>query len=144
MKNDEEKFESDNSNDTYKSIRTEEEKKIHYYSAIINGWINTKFERDRSLLTLSTGGIGLLITLLTTVGVVSLYQKILYSVSLILFLVCVICVITIYGRNAKYLARVVKGDDTQDEILKCLDKLAFWSFLLAIIASCAIGITSFL
>lgn len=39
-----------------------------YLSAVINGWIETRMERDRTLLALSTGGVGLLVTLVTTVG----------------------------------------------------------------------------
>ena len=48
-----------------------QKKQIEYYASCVNAWFNTKLERDRSLLTLSAGGIGLLITLLTTVGLSS-------------------------------------------------------------------------
>ncbi|PKF49010.1 hypothetical protein AT251_22010 [Enterovibrio nigricans] len=44
------------------------EKEVEFYAATVGAWLNTKFELDKSLLTLSTGAIGLLVTLLTTVG----------------------------------------------------------------------------
>jgi hypothetical protein len=44
-------------------------KEVEYFAAIANAWVNTRVEHDKSLLTLSAGGIGLLITLLSTVGI---------------------------------------------------------------------------
>ncbi|WDT74288.1 MAG: hypothetical protein MPW16_13610 [Candidatus Manganitrophus sp.] len=43
-------------------------KELAFYEATVNAWITTKFEKDKHLLTLSLAAIGLLITLLTTVG----------------------------------------------------------------------------
>lgn len=46
----------------------EDLKTVEYYSAAVTAWFNTALEHDKSILTLAAGGIGLLITLLTTVG----------------------------------------------------------------------------
>ena len=46
----------------------DEQKKIEFYAASVAAWYESSLEHDKSLLTLSAGGIGLLITLLTTVG----------------------------------------------------------------------------
>jgi hypothetical protein len=43
-------------------------KDLAFYAASVEAWYSTGFERDKSLLTLAGGGIGLLITLLSTVG----------------------------------------------------------------------------
>lgn len=45
----------------------DDQKRVEYYAASVNAWFNTSLEHDKSLFTLSAGGIGLLITLLTTV-----------------------------------------------------------------------------
>jgi hypothetical protein len=43
-----------NEEDSYK------EKDIAFYSATVNAWYTTKFEKDKHLLYLSTAGVGLL------------------------------------------------------------------------------------
>jgi hypothetical protein len=40
-----------------------DQKEVEYYAAQVNAWLNTKFEHDKSLLTLSAGGLGLLISI---------------------------------------------------------------------------------
>lgn len=52
--------------------RNTQEKDIQFYAASVTAWFNTRLEHDKSLLALSAGGIGLLVTLLTTVGVKSI------------------------------------------------------------------------
>lgn len=47
----------------------EQQKDVAYYSALVSAWIQTKMERDKTLASLSAGGIGLLVTILSTVGV---------------------------------------------------------------------------
>lgn len=46
-----------------------EGKNIAYYSVLVNAWIQTRMERDKTLVTLSAAAVGLLVTLLTTVGI---------------------------------------------------------------------------
>ncbi|MGC9491547.1 hypothetical protein, partial [Vibrio genomosp. F10] len=79
------------------------EKEVEFYAATVGAWLNTKFELDKSLLTLSTGAIGLLVTLLTTVGASSVEGLVLYFVALLCFLVCVISILLVFKRNAKHL-----------------------------------------
>jgi nucleoid-associated protein YejK len=58
-----------------------EAKQKAFYSAMIAAWLNTRLERDKQLLGLSVTAIGLLVTLLRTVGVSSLLQIILWLFS---------------------------------------------------------------
>jgi len=118
------------------------EKKIQYYSALVQAWLDTKLERDKSILALSTGAIGLLITLLTTVGVSSNVSIILYFLAILCFLVCIIAVLIIFKRNAEHLKQVAKNEAESDPILKKLDKISFCSFIFGIILSCIIGVSS--
>lgn len=46
-----------------KEAEFREKKELEFYKAGISAWYTTAFERDKSLLTLSAGGIGLLMTL---------------------------------------------------------------------------------
>ncbi len=118
------------------------EKKVQYYGALVQAWLNTKLERDKSILALSTGAIGLLITLLTTVGVSSNVSIILYFLAICCFLVCIIAVLLIFNRNAEHLKQVAKNEAESDPKLKKLDKISFRSFIFGIILSCVIGVSS--
>ncbi|MDA8663964.1 hypothetical protein N9L66_03280 [Porticoccaceae bacterium] len=56
-------------------LRELEGKNVAYYSTMLSAWIETKMERDKTLVTLSAAGIGLLVTILTVIGVV-IWQKV--------------------------------------------------------------------
>jgi hypothetical protein len=58
-------------------------KKVEYYAATVNAWYNSTLEHDKSLLTLSAGGIGILITILTAVGISYRYEIIFYFISIV-------------------------------------------------------------
>ena len=90
----------------------DEEKKqkgIEYYSASVGAWYATALEHDKSLLVLSAGGIGLLITLLTTIGVSSVESFILYIFAIISFITCCFSVLTIFRFNKKYIENLLSG-----------------------------------
>jgi hypothetical protein len=118
-----------------------DEKELAYYSALVNGWIETKMERDKSLLTLSTGGLGVLITLLSTMGVKELCELILYASASFCFVITIILCVIIFGRNANYLEKVIKGFQGDDPILTWADRLNSYAFIMAIIFSALIGLT---
>lgn len=117
------------------------EKEVAYYSALVNAWVTTKMERDKSLLTLSAGGLGVLITLLSTVGVKEIGELILYACASVCFAVTIILCVAILGRNATYLKNAVKGYQGDDMILAWLDRLNSFSFIMAVIFSFLIGLT---
>lgn len=60
-------------------------KDVEFYSASVTAWYNSAFEHDKSILTLSSGGIALLVTLLTTIGARSPESMVLYALAVIFF-----------------------------------------------------------
>ena len=88
-----------------------DKKEVEFYAANVEAWFNTRIEHDKSLLTLSAGGIGLLITLLTTVGASSIQILLLYGFAILFFLVCIISVLIIFKRNSDHLVNVVQGKE---------------------------------
>ncbi len=118
------------------------EKEVQYYTSIVNAWFNTRLEKDKSLLTLSAAAIGLLITLLTTIGANSTDRVILYGLAIISFIICLCAVIIIFQRNSDHLEKVAKKESTTDPYLKLLDKIASYTFVLGIIFSMVIGISA--
>ena len=119
-----------------------DEKEVAYYTAKVNAWFNTKFERDKSLLVLSAGAIGLLVTLLTTVGVNSFDLLFIFAASMVSFLICIVTVLTIFSRNAKYLEDLIAGKRTNDSILSFLDSLSIFTFILGVILASVIGLVT--
>lgn len=121
---------------------SDQEKELHFYSAVVNAWFSTRAELDRSLLTLSAAGIGLLVTLLSTIGVASVEGVVLYVAALLSFLVCLGAVLWIFARNANHLQEIVHSDAPTDKVLGALDVTAAISFLVAAVLSCIIGIAT--
>jgi len=120
-----------------------DQKAVEYYAATVEAWYGTRFEHDKSLLTLSAGGIGLLVTLLTTVGVTSAEALILYVVSLLSFALCLIIVLVIFRQNARYLEETVGGKaKSSDPFLAVLDNAAILSFTFGVILTVIIGTSS--
>lgn len=117
-------------------------KEVEYYAAQVNAWFNTKFEHDKSLLTLSAGGIGLLVTLLSTVGINSLGALVLCVLALVSFIICLTILLWIFRRNAKHLEDVCQNKATSDPVLALLDKLAMLSFLSGVVFSAIVSIST--
>lgn len=119
--------------------RISQEKDIQFYSQHVAAWFTTRMEHDKSLLTLSAGGIGLLITLFSTVGVKSFEGLILYTCSIISFIICLFSILYIFNRNSSHIEDVLIENKPTDPILKVLDKIAFFSFFMGVITASILG-----
>jgi hypothetical protein len=118
-------------------------KSVEHYSASVTAWYNTHLEHDKSLLTLSAGGIGLLVTLLTTGGVPSAEGLVLYIAALCCFVVCLGSVLAILKQNGKYVEALVKGDaPPPNSALPRLDSVAIYSFVAGVVFAVVIGISA--
>jgi hypothetical protein len=113
-----------------------------FYAARVTAWFGTRLEHDKSLLTLSAGGIGLLITLLSTTGLKSIESLLLYILALTSFVGCLGCVLWIFKRNAIHLEKVNLGHGDQDPVLTILDTVAIASFGLGVLLSSVVGIAA--
>lgn len=109
---------------------------------MLSAWLNTKLERDKQLLTLSTSAIGLLVTLLRTVGVANWLQVGFFGTALIAFLFSVISILGILGKNATYIEEMLNGSETEDRQLAFLDRSATVSFIIGMIMVVIIGMYS--
>jgi uncharacterized membrane protein len=113
-----------------------------WYAANLAAWFATRLEHDKSLLTLSAGGIGLLITLVSTVGIHSAESLILYILAFIAFVVCLAAVLWIFKRNSTHIEDVVTRRVRNDPWLTVLDNVAISAFLAGVILSCIIGVAA--
>ena len=116
------------------------QKELAYYSALVSAWIETKMEFDKSLVMLSAGGIGLLITILSTVGVKTELELILYGGAFISFLLCVVSCLLIFNRNTRLIENSIRSKSLKKHRLNWLDIIAPTSFLSGILFSISIGV----
>lgn len=117
------------------------EKEIAYYSALVTGWLTTRLEHDKSILALSAGGIGLLVSLLTAIGVTSVVLYILYIFAIFSFLLSIISIVVVLRRNSTHLEDVINNTQTSDPILRFLDSTASYAFVIGILFTLAIGLS---
>jgi len=117
------------------------DKDTEYYAASVNAWFSTKLEHDKSLIALATGGIGLLVTLVSTVGVKSVESLVLHILAIVSFLICVGAVLWIFNRNATHLKEIIKDQAHADPVLGRLDFIAIVSFCAGVVLSSIIGIS---
>lgn len=109
-----------------------------YYGAMINAWLTTKLEADKSLLSLSVFAIGLLVTLATTIGIhgwVALFAAFIATVA---FVACIHCILEVFKFNAAIVISNIKNDQELSEKtksqLKRLDLIAAYAFKLGVLA----------
>jgi len=105
-------------------------------------WVSTRMEKDKTLLALATGGIGLLTTLSTTVGPASKTELALYVVAGLSFGIAVVVAVMIFDRNSVHIEHVLNNAATEDKPLKWMDRTLLASFLLGLILTGAMAFTS--
>jgi hypothetical protein len=121
---------------------TTEQKDVEFYAAQVNAWLTTRFEHDRSLLTLSAGGIGVLITVALATGIKNSATLVIYCAALFSFVICLSTVLWIFRRNADHLERAVAGESEPDGLLALLDKAAIASFLCGVLLASLMGVSA--
>lgn len=121
----------------------ENQKRVEYYAASVNAWFNTSLEHDKNLLTLSAGGIGLLLTLLTTVGLSSAEALVLYIGAIISFVVALVAILVVFRRNRTHIEDILSGKSTSnDPLLTKLDTTALWAFGIGVSFTAIIGLSA--
>lgn len=129
------------------------ERDEQFYSALISAFVQTRMEADKSLLALSSGGIGLTITLMAAFGQPAPIAGVAYGGMVVGFLLTIILILVVFRTNASYIQRTIEvvnaGNDPADDDgveerkrrLKWLGVAASWSFGLGIAASILLGLT---
>jgi hypothetical protein len=118
-----------------------EKRELAHYTATVTAWFNTRMEHDKSLLTLSTAAIGVLIALASKITLRSLASLILYIATLASFILCLAIVLWIYRQNSKHLENLVQSDAAHDRLLGFLDPAAIWTFGAGIMFASMLGLT---
>jgi hypothetical protein len=115
------------------------EKGVQFYAASVGAWFTSRIEFDKSLLTLSSAGIGLLVTLLSSLGIHSVAALLAYEAALLAFIVCLGAVLWALRRNSTHLEQVNSGNDAPDPLLGALDTIAAVSFVVGAVITAVLG-----
>lgn len=122
---------------------TIEQKEVEYYSAAVTAWFGTALEYDKSLLTLSAAGIGLHLTLLTTVGLRSAEGLVLYIGLIVCFTASLLAILRVFRLNQKHIEDIISGRVTgSDPGLARLDLFAIVSFGAGVVLTAIVGISA--
>ncbi|MGY4888942.1 UNVERIFIED_CONTAM: hypothetical protein EX528_00690 [Xanthomonas axonopodis] len=120
-----------------------DQKDVEYYAAQANAWFNTALEHDKSILALSSGAIGLLVTLLTTVGAKSELDQWLFGLALLSFVVSAVTILVIFRKNKAYLEDIVMMKESKLESeLRNYDLLAICAFGMGISLVMILGVSN--
>jgi hypothetical protein len=130
------------SGDVIQKSDEENLKKTALYTALYSAYFGTIFEADKSILTISAGGVGLLVTLMAAFDLKSVWHIIYYLIALTLFVISIISCIFIFKRNRIVLHSMLMKKSEKDSLLTFLDYLSISCCILGIIATIAIGVAS--
>lgn len=123
----------------------ENSKYVEFYSQSYASFYNTTIEKDKSILTVSAGGIGFLITFMNIAKNIEFYEYIIFLFAALSFIIAIFTVIHIFGKNADYIISLTNDEEdtaSKEGKLVCLDKIAIITFSLGIVLSLILGITS--
>ena len=121
----------------------DEQKAVAYYGAAVTAWFTTSLEYDKSLLTLSAAGIGLHLTLLTTVGLKSAESLVLYIGAILCFAAALVTVLRVFRLNQKHIEDIVASKVTgMDPSLARLDLFVIVSFGVGVVLTAIVGISA--
>ena len=112
-----------------------------FYSASLAAWFNTSLERDKAVLALSGGGIGLLVTLLVNHGADSPFALFSYVFGILAFALSLVSVVFIFTRNRDHLQQVLNGNAGLDPLLSAADRVAVVSFATGAVLTAMVGIS---
>ena len=110
-----------------------DEREVAFYSAAVEAWLGTRMERDKTLVTLSAGAIGVIVTILTTVGAPAPCLPWLYGLAVAAFTVAIGACVWIFQANADYLEVAAQGGEPDGRLLGWLDRIAVTSFLFGVV-----------
>lgn len=117
-------------------------KEVEFYAAQVNAWLATRFELDKSLLTLSAGGVGLMVTIALATGFKSTAALVIYCAAILSFLVCICVVLCIFRRNASHLLEIHRGNVDEDRLLAVLDLASITSFFFGVLLASMLGVSA--
>ncbi len=95
------------------------QQKAAYYAALVDGFSTSRRDIDLNIMTISGGGIGLLITLLVTQGQLASQVLAVGIAAILLFVVSILHVMRVMKLDSKYMLLLCKQEDEDTEEVRC-------------------------
>lgn len=124
-----------------REMREFEGQNIQDYSVRLTAWFATKLEKDKSLLTISSAAVGLLVTILVSKGIQSFYQIFIFAIAFLSFLVTIIAVIQIFDKNAEQIEANITSKSHINVTLTWYERVIACSFYTGLLFTIILGIT---
>jgi len=115
-------------------------KKAALYEATYQAWVNTNFEADKTIITIASGGIGLLVALINLIEVKSNGDIYCYIVAIGMFIIAIAAGIFIFKRNAVVLNKSLNKNYNKDRWLSIADAVMIASFGMGLLLTTYIGL----
>ncbi len=115
-------------------------KKAALYEATYQAWVNTNFEADKTIITIASGGIGLLVTLLNVIEAKSDNDIYWYIAAIATFIFAIAAGIFIFKRNSVVLTKSLNKNYEKDRWLGIADTVMLVSFALGLLLTSYIGL----
>lgn len=130
-------------NDTNADKESYLQKDVAFYQTFLAAWIENRMEKDKSLLTLSSLAIGLLITFTDKLS--SPAEFVLWLLSGIAFLATIIIILLIFRYNSNYieclLIEDIEKQRRHEKSLNVMTLLAFVIFIVGLSLTFALSIS---
>jgi hypothetical protein len=111
-----------------------------HQAELFRTWIQLKLEQDKMIMAVASGGIGVLVTLISTNMIFGTYALVLSGVAITAFVVATIGVIFIFRSNAKYIYAKMQNKEASQRSLMFLDTFVTIFFCLGIIGTIIVSI----
>lgn len=86
-----------------------------FYSEGLSAWYNTKLERDKSIFFVSAGALAVLLAFTGKVQELSFFCKIIFLISLLLFVYCVLKALEIFYTNAEHIRIIISNKENEKD-----------------------------
>jgi hypothetical protein len=119
------------------------DKQVAFYQTSIEAFLENRMERDKSLLTLSTAGLGLVVTLWTTIGVATVVELGLGVAAAVAFMAAIYSLLEVFKENANYFEALTTKQDfvrPHDRLVR-LDRRADKAFYAGLLFAFAGAVT---
>jgi hypothetical protein len=115
-----------------------QQQQVEFYAASVNAWYNTALEFDKSMFTLSAGGIGLLVTMMSDVKSMAMLH--LYVAAVFFFIVCICMLLFVFRKNMGYIMQIANEQPTDNSLLRALDTGAAIMFSIGVVLTVVVGV----
>ncbi|VWB71029.1 hypothetical protein BLA23254_03317 [Burkholderia lata] len=123
------------------AVEHEQARDIEFYAAALDGYYTTSFEYDKGVFTLAAGGLGLLVTLLTTSTLKTVPELFGYLGGIAAFSVDLLLLLWIFRLNKDHILHVVlQQEELSSKKLRRIDFAVVCFFLVGVAFTVFVGV----